>query len=317
MRRAKWTAAEIPALSGKLAIVTGANSGLGLETTRELAHKGAKVILACRSRDKAEQAIEQLAAEGVARDLLEFGACDLSSLSSVREFAEAVRAEHPAIDLLINNAGVMALPKRETADGFEMQFGTNHLGHFALTGLLLDRLLVRAGSRVVTVSSLMHAAGRIDFEDLHGSRRYYRWLAYGQSKLANLLFSFELQRRLERMKRGELLSVAAHPGYSSTNLLRSGPQVDAPRIAARVFRLGNGLLAQDAGRGALPSLYAATAADVRGGEYFGPDGIGEISGHPKRIKARPHAYDRAIAEQLWQVSIEHTGVDFQALARSD
>jgi NAD(P)-dependent dehydrogenase (short-subunit alcohol dehydrogenase family) len=311
-RPAKWTAAEIPTLGGKLAIVTGANSGLGLETTRALARKGARVILACRNRDKADTAIAELVADGIARDLLEFGACDLSSLASIKTFAEAVRSQHAPVELLINNAGVMALPFGQTADGFEMQFGTNHLGHFALTGLLIDPLLATTGARVVTLSSLTHAYARLQFDDLHGSVRYHRWQAYGRSKLANLLFTFELQRRLEQHAHA-VIAVAAHPGYARTNLM--GPRASASSLFKGIVGLGDRLIAQGAYMGSLPTLYAATGEDVRGGEFFGPGGVGGITGYPKRAKAMPQAYDRDAAERLWQVSIEQTGIDFGALAR--
>jgi NAD(P)-dependent dehydrogenase (short-subunit alcohol dehydrogenase family) len=309
---AQWTAAEIPELRGKLAIVTGANSGLGLETTRALARKGAKVILACRSRSKAEAAIDELTADGIAREMLEFGACDLSSLESIRAFAQNVRSEHAHIDLLINNAGVMALPYGKTVDGFEMQFGTNHLGHFALTGLLLDRLLACPDSRVVTLSSLTHAYARMRLDDVHSSRGYREWMAYGRSKLANLLFTFELQRRFEQHAR-TVISVAAHPGYSRTNLLVASTSVSP--LLQRITAFGDRLVAQDAHMGALPTLYAATSEDVRGGEFYGPGGLGGISGHPKRTQAMRQAYDRETAERLWQISVEQTGVDFGALAR--
>jgi NAD(P)-dependent dehydrogenase (short-subunit alcohol dehydrogenase family) len=308
----KWTAAEIPPLGGKLAIVTGANSGLGLETTRALARKGAKVILACRGRSKAEAAIAELTADGISRDLLEFGACDLSSLETIHTFAEDVRSEHAHVDLLINNAGVMALPYGKTADGFEMQFGTNHLGHFALTGLLIDRLLATPGARVVTLSSLTHAYARMDFDDLHGSRRYHEWLAYGRSKLANLLFMTELQRRLEQHAH-PTISVAAHPGYANTNLLATS--MSQSRLVERIVGFGSRLVAQDARMGALPTLYAATGHDVRGGEFYGPGGLAGITGHPKRTKAMPQAYDRRAAERLWELSVEQTGVDFGSLSR--
>jgi NAD(P)-dependent dehydrogenase (short-subunit alcohol dehydrogenase family) len=308
----KWTAAEIPTLGGKLAIVTGANSGLGLETTRALARKGAKVILACRSRSKADAAIAELAADGIPRDLLEFGACDLSNLETIQTFADDVRSEHAHVDLLINNAGVMALPYGKTVDGFEMQFGTNHLGHFALTGLLLDRLLATPGARVVTLSSLTHAYARMNFDDLHGARRYHEWLAYGRSKLANLLFMSELQRRLEQHAH-PLLSVAAHPGYANTNLL--APTISKSRMVERIIGIGSRMVAQNAEMGALPTLYAATGPDVRGGEFYGPGGLGGITGHPKRTKAMPQAYDRRAAERLWQISVEQTGVDYGPLSR--
>jgi NAD(P)-dependent dehydrogenase (short-subunit alcohol dehydrogenase family) len=306
----KWTAAEIPALGGKLAIVTGANSGLGLETARALARKGARVILACRTRSKADAAIAELVADGVAPELLEFGALDLSSLASVRTFAEAVRDEHTSIDLLINNAGVMALPYGKTADGFEMQFGTNHLGHFALTGLLLDRLLATSGARVVTLSSLTHAYARMNFDDLHSSRSYGEWKAYGRSKLANLLFTFELQRRLEQHGHA-VISVAAHPGYSRTNLLN--PRMSVSPLLERLVGLGGRYVSQSARMGALPTLYAATSEHVRGGEFYGPGGIAAVTGYPKRVTAMPQAYDKHAAERLWQLSVEQTGVDFGSL----
>ena len=211
MARAQWTFADIPSQDGRVAIVTGANSGLGLETTRGLARKGAKVILACRTQAKAEEAIAELEREGIEPEQLEFRALDLASLDSIRAFAAEIRADYPRVDLLINNAGVMALPQRATADGFEMQFGTNHLGHFALTGLVLGSLLAASEARVVTVSSLMHKPGSIDFDDLQSERRYQKWPAYCQIKLANLLFALELQRRLDAGVNA-LRSLAAHPG---------------------------------------------------------------------------------------------------------
>lgn len=306
----KWTAADIPDLSGKLAIVTGANSGLGLETTRGLAAKGASVIMACRTKARAEAAIDELVGDGIARERLEFRACDLSSLASIRSFAEGVLAEREVIDLLINNAGVMALPYRKTADGFEMQLGTNHLGHFALTGLLIDRLLETPGARVVTVASIAHRIGQIHFDDLQWTRRYRKWPAYGQSKLANLLFTFELQRRLDQRSGTELIAVAAHPGYASTNLQLVGPQMAERGLFERIHVLGNRVVAQSARRGAQPSLYAATMPEVGGGEYYGPDGPGEIKGYAKRTRAQPKAYDAEVARRLWEVSVELTGVDY-------
>jgi hypothetical protein len=309
----KWTADDIPDLRDKLAIVTGANSGLGLETSRALARKGAKVIMACRSAAKAESAVDELVRDGIARDRLELRTLDLSSLASIRSFAEDVRASYPKLDLLFNNAGVMALPFAQTADGFEMQIGTNHLGHFALTGLLLDRLLVSKDARVVTVSSLMHKLGSIRFHDLSWERGYRRWPAYCQSKLANLLFSFELQRRLEG--RG-VLSVASHPGYASTNLQMVAPRMLGSRFLTRFYTIGNRVLAQDAAGGALPSLYAATAADVRGGEFFGPGGLMEIKGWPKRVAAMHKANDREAAQKLWALSEQLTGVDYATLRAS-
>jgi NAD(P)-dependent dehydrogenase (short-subunit alcohol dehydrogenase family) len=302
-----WSAADIPDLSEKLAIVTGANSGLGLETARALARRGAKVIMACRTEAKAKVAIDELVAGGIAADRLEHRALDLSSLASIRRFAEQFLADESRLDLLINNAGVMALPYSKTADGFEMQIGTNHLGHFALTGLLLEPLRATAGARVVTVSSLAHKLGTIRFNDLHWERGYDKWRAYGQSKLANLLFGFELARRLES-DGAKLLSVAAHPGYAATNLQFVGPQARGAGLSERLFRVGNRVLAQDAAAGALPTLYAATAADVRSGEYFGPSGVLELQGPPKRVQAEPAALDREVARRLWALSAELTDV---------
>lgn len=302
----------MPDLAGKLAIVTGANSGLGFETTRALARKRAKVILACRGQAKAQAAIDELVADGIDRSLLEFRACDLSSLDSIREFCAGVCGDHDRLDLLINNAGVMALPYRTTADGFEMQIGTNHLGHFALTGLLLAPLLATPGARVVTVSSVAHRIGRIDLDDLQSTRRYQKWVAYGQSKLANLLFTNELQRRLEGGQ--GVIAVAAHPGYSSTNLVFVGAQMTGNSLFERASTLGNRLLAQSARMGVLPSLYAATVAAVRGGEFFGPDGMMELSGYPQRTRAQEKAYDRVCARRLWELSAELTGVGYEGLA---
>lgn len=311
----KWTAADIPDLSNKLAIVTGANSGLGLETTRALARKGARVVMACRTQARAEAAVDQLVGEGIERDLLEFRALDLSSLTSIQSFAEGFRADHETLDLLINNAGVMALPYCKTADGFEMQIGTNHLGHFALTGRLLEPLLASGSAtgsaRVVTVSSLMHRIGDIRLDDLSWTRGYRNWLAYGQSKLANLMFCFELQRRLDAGSPNTqgLISVAAHPGYASTNLSSVGAQMTGKKLVEQVNLLGARIAAQNAAEGALPTLYAATAADVAGGEYFGPSGIMEMRGAPKRVAARPKAHDREVARRLWALSVELTNVE--------
>lgn len=309
MTSAGWTSRDIPPLDGALAVVTGANSGLGLETARALAERGATVILACRSQAKAEAAIETLARAGVARERLEFRACDLSSLDSIRACAAELGADPRPIDLLINNAGVMALPRSETRDGFEMQIGTNHFGHFALTGLLWPQLA--AGARVVTVASLMHRVGRIRFDDLHGQRRYDRWLAYGQSKLANLLFCFELQRRLAARGR-PMTSVAAHPGYAKTNLLTPGLRRSSS-LAERITNLGDRLIAQGPDMGALPTLYAATMPDVRGGDYYGPGGVSQLRGPPRRVAANARAHDRAAAARLWDTSVELTGVDFGGL----
>ena len=300
----KWTADRIPDQSGRTAIVTGANSGLGLETAKELARHGAAVVLACRDATKADAAAALVGA-AAPRATVTVESLDLGSLASVRAFAERALAANERIDLLVNNAGVMAPPRRETADGFELQLGTNHLGHFALTGLLLDRLRATPGARVVTLSSGAHRIGRIRFDDLQGERGYNRWRWYGQSKLANLLFALELDRRL-RAAGSELLSVAAHPGYAATHLQSAA----APRLDRLFMKLTNALVAQSAAMGALPTLYAATEPSVRGGDFIGPDGIGEQRGHPKVVHGSAASADTAVAARLWTVSEELTGVTY-------
>ena len=309
MTAARWTAEEVPDLSGRTTVVTGANSGLGFETARVLARHGARVVLACRDPARAEAAVDAIARETPA-GRTEARELDLASLASVRAFAEGFRKSHAALALLVNNAGVMAIPRRTTAEGFEMQLGTNHLGHFALTGLLLEPLLAAPGARIVTVSSTAHRLGRIDFDDLHGERRYGAWRAYAQSKLANLLFAFELQRRLAAAH-ADAISVAAHPGYAATQLQFAGPRLSGSALMRRVMELGNRLFAQDAAAGALPTLYAATAPDVRGADYFGPDGFGEMTGHPRRVAAAARAHDAGSATRLWDASERLTGVRYE------
>ena len=306
-----WTLRDVPDQTGRTIVVTGANSGLGLETARALAGRGAHVVLACRSSEKAEAAQRGILASHP-RASVEVMPLDLANLSSVRVFGATFTGRHDRLDVLCNNAGVMALPRRETADGFEMQIGTNHLGHFALTGLLLPLLLRTPGSRVVTQSSGMHRIGRIFFDDLQGSTRYGRWAAYGQSKLANLLFAYELQRRLASFG-ASTISVACHPGYAATELQFAGARMEGSTLMERIFALGNRLLAQDAASGALPMLYAATASDVRGGEYFGPDGMGELWGAPKRVASNGRSRDTAVAARLWSTSEELTRVRYEAL----
>jgi NAD(P)-dependent dehydrogenase (short-subunit alcohol dehydrogenase family) len=293
---------DIPSQQGRTALITGANSGIGLETARSLAAAGARVIMACRNTAKAETAAASIRAEAP-NATLEVTELDLASLDSVRAFAERLPGER--LDLLINNAGVMVPPYTKTADRFELQLATNHLGHFALTGLLMDRLLETPGSRVVNVSSTAHKIGRIDFEDLQSERSYKRWRAYGQSKLANLLFTFELDRRL-RATGSDVLSVAAHPGYSATNLQFAATPSRIERIGSVVL---NRVVAQNAERGALPTLYAATA-DVPGGSFVGPDGFQEMRGRPKLVTPARAARDEQVAERLWEVSEELTGVHF-------
>jgi NAD(P)-dependent dehydrogenase (short-subunit alcohol dehydrogenase family) len=299
-----WTAGEMPSLSRRIAVVTGANSGLGLVTARELARAGAHVVIACRDLSRGARARDAIMA-AVPEAALEVRRLDLADLSSVRTFASGLCSDVERVDLLINNAGVMAPPRRETEDGFESQFGTNHLGHFALTGLLVERLLATAQPRVVTLSSGAHRMGWMKWDDLQRRRHYNNWLAYGQSKLANLLFCFELQRRATAAAM-ELLSVAAHPGYAATNLQFSGPRF----WEGAVMRVTNAVVAQSAEMGALPTLYAATVPDLPGGTFVGPDGVGEMRGHPHVVGAAARAYDEDSARRLWEVSEQLTGVSY-------
>ena len=306
---APWTVADIPDLSGRTAVVTGANSGLGFESALALSRAGASVVLACRDQAKGADALERIRRAAPDADVA-LARLDLADLASVGEFADGYRAGHDGLDILLNNAGVMAIPRRETADGFEMQFGTNHLGHFALTVLLFDSLAARPGARVVTVSSQAALMGRI--EDLQGTRRYGKWTAYGQAKLANQLFTLELDRRATRHGT-DLVSVAAHPGFAATNLQAVGPQMSGSGVMERLSGLGNSVFAQSAAAGALPSLYAATAPGVRGGQYFGPDGLFGTRGHPKAVSFVRAARDPDAARRLWVVSEELTDVRFDAL----
>ena len=297
-----WDTSRIPDQAGRVAVVTGANSGLGLVTARELARAGARVVLACRNLEKGRAALADVgrAATGPAPELEEL---DLASLDSVRAFTERFRSKHDGLDLLINNAGVMAPPRRRTADGFELQFGTNHLGHFALTGLLLPAMEGREDARVVTLSSNAHKFGRIAFGNLSGDRRYFRWRAYGQSKLANLLFALELDRRL-RASGSTVKSLAAHPGYAATNLQSAA----APLFDRLVMKVTDAVVAQNDEMGALPQLYAATEPGLEGGTYVGPDGPGEHRGHPTIVKPNGAARDEGTARRLWEVSEQLTGV---------
>jgi len=305
---ADWSTADIPSQRGRVAVVTGANSGLGLVTSRELARAGATVVLGCRDATRGAAAVERIK-QDVPDAAVDFQPLDLASLHAVADFAARVTSSYDHIDLLVNNAGVMAIPRATTADGFEMQLGTNHLGHFALTLRLLDAMRDRPGSRVVTVSSTAHKTGRIDFDDLMSERSYRKWRAYGQSKLANLLFTFELQRRLAAAG-AETISVAAHPGYAATNLQSVGPRESGNRVMGLLMSFGNRLFAQSDEDGALPSLYAATAPQARGGEYYGPSGFQESRGAPTRVDSTARSKDTEVAARLWQVSEQLTGLRF-------
>ncbi|MBG0814149.1 oxidoreductase [Planomonospora sp. ID82291] len=307
---ARWTAAEIPDLSGRSAVVTGAGEGVGFHTALELVRHGADVVIASRDRGKGEAAAARIRAE-TGRAGVEWRALDLGDLASIGRFAaDRVTADGGSrgLDLLVNNAGVMALPRQSTADGFERQFGVNHLGHFALTGLLLPELLARPGARVVTVTSGLHRSGRMDFDDLMGERRYGRFSAYAQSKLANVLFALELHRRAGTAGT-ELVSVLAHPGVARTNLARTGDPLRGLLVTLAT------LTAQSAAAGALPSLYAAAAPGVSGGDFFGPDGFAERRGHPTRVSPAARALDRDAARRLWEASEALTGVRFSAFDR--
>jgi len=300
---AKWTTADIPDQTGRVAVITGANTGLGYETAAALAEHGAHVVLAVRNLDKGKDAAARITATGP-RGEVTLQELDLTSLDSVRATARQLRSDYDHIDLLINNAGVMYTPKSTTKDGFELQFGTNHLGHFAFTGLLLDRLLPVAGSRVVTVSSIGHRIlADIHFDDLQWERSYNRVAAYGQAKLANLLFTYELQRRLA--SHGTTIAAAAHPGMSDTELMRNMP---APLVTA--FERIAPVVAQDAAIGALPTLRAATDPAVLGGQYYGPDGLGQTRGYPKIVGSSKKSHDADRQRRLWTVSEELTGVVF-------
>jgi NAD(P)-dependent dehydrogenase (short-subunit alcohol dehydrogenase family) len=294
----RWTPTDIPDQTGRIALVTGANSGLGFHTTLELARKGARVLMACRNPSKAETALDRLLSDvpGAAVELITM---DLASLASVEQAAGVVTARVPHLDLLVNNAGIMAVPYGLTADGFEMQFGTNHLGHFALTGRLVPLLLAADEPRVVTVSSGAHVIGNLQFDDLAAEKGYQRWRRYGQSKLANLLFTAELQRRAG----GRILSVAAHPGYAATHLQEGQGQAAFQAL----MRFGNKVLAQSDSQGAWPQLYAATMPDVLGDSYYGPHLVG-LRGHPVPTWRTPAARSTEDARKLWDISEELTKV---------
>ncbi len=299
----------MPDMTGRTAIVTGANSGLGLRTTGALAAHGADVTLAVRSLERGAAAVEQIRGRTPGAQV-RVRRLDLADLASVHDFAQSWSEEFDGgLDLLVNNAGIMAIPRRTTADGFEMQLGTNHLGHFALTGLLLPALVARPRSRVVTVSSQAHRMGSMHFDDLMGERSYRSWGAYGQSKLANLLFTAELQRRLDA---GGIatLSMAAHPGYAATNLQSVGPATSGRSWLRRPADLAARLLAQSAEMGALPTLFAATAAGLPGNSYAGPDGFMERQGHPRLVDRSKAAKSTSDAHRLWDVSERLTGVTY-------
>ena len=301
----KWTAADVPDQSGRIAIVTGSNTGLGFETARVLADKGAHVVLAVRDTAKGDAAASRIRTAHHNADVA-VQKIDVGSLASIRTAADELRTAYPKIDLLINNAGVMYPPKQTTVDGFELQFGTNHLGAFALTGLLIDNLLPVAGSRVVAVGSIAHTIqAKIDFDDLQWEkRRYNRVAAYGQSKLANLLFAYELDRRLKATN-AETISIVAHPGLANTELMRYLPGTNLPGYSTLAGLVSNSPLV-----GALATLRAATDPGARGGQYYGPSGIRQLVGHPVLVQSSSQSHDAGLQRRLWDVSEQLTGVTF-------
>jgi NAD(P)-dependent dehydrogenase (short-subunit alcohol dehydrogenase family) len=303
-----WSEKDIPDQSGRVAVVTGANSGIGYVAARELARRGARVVLACRSQARGAEARGRMVAEVPGAEV-DLALLDLGDLGSVRRFAATFPQER--LDLLVNNAGVMALPYGTTPDGFETQFGVNHLGHFALTGLLLPVLLATPGARVVTVSSTMHSMSNIDINDLNSERRYRRWTAYARSKTANLLFTHELARRLAAHG-SDVVAAAAHPGYAATNLQTAGPRMADRKFSERFMRIGNRFFAQSADAGALPTLYAATAPDVRPDSFTGPSLAG-WRGSPAPSWRAPWALNDRAGERLWDASEQLTGVTYDAL----
>ena len=303
-----WSTDDIPLQAGRIAVVTGANSGLGYHTARALALKGSRVIMACRSLEKGEVARQQILALNPEVEP-EVWHLDLASLKSVRAFAEKFNAASESLDLLINNAGLMAIPYGKTEEGFEMQFGVNHLGHFVLSAHLWLPLSLTPGSRIVQVSSLAHKFGKIRFEDIHWSRKYSKWGAYGMSKLAGLLFIHELAARIGRSK-SKVIAAAAHPGYANTELQAKGAKMRGSKIGAGSFNLANRLVAQSAASGALPILYAATAQDVKQGAYYGPNGFLRLWGGPALDQPSEKRMADGVAEELWSVSESLTGTNF-------
>ncbi len=303
-----FTFDSIPSLRGRTLVVTGGNSGIGFEAARMFAKAGARVILACRDAGKMKAARERIGAETAGAEIEEIP-LDLGDLASVRAAAAEIRARAPALDGLVNNAGVMALPDRETKDGFEMQVGTNHLGHFALTGLLLPALLAARSARVVTVSSLVHLQGKVLLEDLPKPRKYGEWTAYARSKLANVLFGYELDRRAKAAGT-KVVSVVCHPGYSATNLQSGGARMGGSAFQGGIMKMSNAVIAQAPDMGALPTVYAATAEDIRGGEFVGPGGPFAIRGYPKIGASSKASHDEGLARALWEASEKLTGVTY-------
>lgn len=305
----KWTAEKINNLKGKNVIITGANSGIGFEVAKKFAENNARVIMACRDLEKGGEAKEKIE-ENIEESEIEVRKLDLADLSSIKKFTKEYKANNDKLDVLCNNAGVMAIPRQETKDGFEKQFGVNHLGHFALTAHLIPVLKEAEESRVVTQSSGLHEKGSIDFENLMLEEEYDKWDAYANSKLANVLFANELQRKLEEQDL-DMKSIACHPGYASTNLQYRGPEEEGSKLKLFGMKIANTLLAQSAEKGALPMLYSSVSTDIEGGEYIGPDGLGNMRGYPEKQESSEESQDKNVAEALWTRSESLTDVDFQ------
>ena len=306
----QWTVELMPKQNGRVAIVTGANSGVGYETALALAAKGAYVVLACRNLDKAQVAAHAIQQQ-VPSAKIDVMPLDLSSLASVHTFAREFMVHHNRLDMLINNAGVMAIPRQASADGYEMQFAVNHLGHFALTGLLLEMLLQTSDSRIVNVSSGASFYGSINFDDLQHEKSYSRYQAYGQSKLANLLFTFELQRQFDQIDTSTM-ALSAHPGYARTNLQQNAAQQSDAPVEGWFYRLIEPVLSQSAAMGALPTLYAATTPDIEKGGFYGPHFL-HMRGYPTLIRGCAKAYDATAAKRLWQISEDLTHIKYDFL----
>lgn len=309
LNKNNWNISDIKDLSGKITIVTGANSGTGYEVSKALAFKGAQVVMACRNIEKGESAANMIREE-FPECLLKVMSLDLADLSSIASFSKDFLENYKLLHILFNNAGIMQTPKLQTQDGFELQFGTNHLGHFALTGQLLSSLLKTEGSRIVTVSSMVHTGGEIKFDDLMQDKKYNRSSAYSQSKLANILFVNYLQKLFEKNGHTGVISVGAHPGYSATNLQSTGPGLKGGKFWLWIYKITNSLFAQSAAMGALPLLYAATAKDVTGGSYYGPRGFGGARGYPKKVDSSEDSIDMDIAEKLWDISSNLTKIEY-------
>lgn len=305
----EWTAEDIPDLKGKTAIVTGANSGIGFEGTKLLAENNARVVMACRSIERGKEAKEEIEKDVKDADL-EVKKLDLASLESVRDFAEEFKANNQKLDILCNNAGVMAIPREETEDGFEKQFGVNHLGHFALTAKLIPALKNSEEPRIVNQSSGVHMRGEMDFDDLMHEESYEPMQVYGDSKLANILFTYELDRKIKE-EGLDMKSVAVHPGYAATNLQTRGPEKEGSTVKKYFMKAMNKVLAQSAEKGALPMIYAATSEKASSGDYIGPGGFKNMRGYPVKQESSEKSYDGETAEKLWAVSEELTGIDFE------